>query len=118
MSEALQPVGLKLAEQRQLQIEWSDGWIQRIPFRLLRSACPCATCREKAGGYAEDDSEGPVKAGASSMALPIVAPNEARPLTVVSMQPAGNYAYQIKFSDGHATGLFPFELLRSLGDSV
>jgi DUF971 family protein len=31
------------------------------------------------------------------------------------MKPTGNYAYGIEFSDGHDTGIFTLELLRSLG---
>jgi DUF971 family protein len=27
----------------------------------------------------------------------------------------GSYAYSIAFSDGHDTGIYPFELLRELG---
>ncbi|MEE3220467.1 MAG: gamma-butyrobetaine hydroxylase-like domain-containing protein, partial [Planctomycetota bacterium] len=30
-------------------------------------------------------------------------------------EPVGNYAYSIKFSDGHDTGIFQFDLLRELG---
>ena len=43
---------------------------------------------------------------------------EARPLTIAGMQPVGNYAYSIEFSDGHDTGIFTLELLRELGDDV
>jgi len=32
------------------------------------------------------------------------------------MQPMGNYAYSIAFSDGHDTGIFAFDLLRQLGE--
>jgi len=31
------------------------------------------------------------------------------------MDPVGNYAYRILFSDGHETGIYPLELLRGLG---
>jgi len=32
------------------------------------------------------------------------------------MKPVGNYAYGIEFSDGHNTGIYSFETLRSLGE--
>lgn len=41
---------------------------------------------------------------------------EARPLTVQSMVPVGNYAYGIDFSDGHTTGIYRLEFLRELGE--
>jgi DUF971 family protein len=31
------------------------------------------------------------------------------------MDPVGNYAYRILFSDGHETGIFTLDLLRRLG---
>jgi len=31
------------------------------------------------------------------------------------MEPLGHYAYSIEFSDGHDTGLFTLEFLRTLG---
>jgi DUF971 family protein len=43
---------------------------------------------------------------------------EARPLTILGMRPVGNYAYSISFSDGHDTGIFTLELLRSLGTPI
>lgn len=86
------PTGLSL-DAGQLVIEWSDGQCRRYAIADLRQACPCATCLSQAG-------EGPV--------LPA-------DLSILVMEPAGNYAYRIEFSDGHGTGIFPLELLRSLG---
>ena len=43
---------------------------------------------------------------------------EARPLTIASMQPVGNYAYSIAFSDGHDTGIFTLEFLHEHGVPV
>ena len=37
------------------------------------------------------------------------------PLKLLDMSPVGNYAYTIKFSDGHDTGIYTFALLRELG---
>jgi len=36
-------------------------------------------------------------------------------ITIRHMDPVGNYAYRILFSDGHDTGIFTLELLRELG---
>ena len=41
---------------------------------------------------------------------------QLQPLSIVGMQPVGNYAYTIAFSDGHDTGIYSFELLRELGE--
>jgi DUF971 family protein len=48
--------------------------------------------------------------------LPVLTPQQARPLAIVAMQPVGIYAYGITFSDGHSSGIYTYEFLRSLGD--
>jgi len=90
-----------------LQIEWSDGITQRIPWRKLRESCPCASCRV--------DRAKPPK---PQPLLAVLSPAEAQPLAPVSMRPAGNYAYTIAFSDGHSSGIYSLELLRQLGEST
>ena len=47
--------------------------------------------------------------------LPVLSMAEARSLTIAKMEPVGNYAYSIEFSDGHNTGIYTLELLRQLG---
>ena len=90
-------------------IEWSDGARQRFSAGRLRASCPCATCRER-------KSAAPKPGAATS--LPVISMAETRPLAIESMRPVGNYAYNIAFSDGHDSGIFTFDLLRGLGDTL
>ncbi len=101
------PTALKIVEENKLLIEWSDGTRRRYSFRQLRDHCPCATCREKRSG----EQSAPTL-------LPVLSAAEAQPLRIEGMKPVGNYAYSIAFSDGHDTGIFPFELLRELGEDA
>jgi DUF971 family protein len=87
-----------------IEIMWSDGGRFTYPPRLLRDACPCATCREKRA----------VPAPAANP-LQVLNPAEVAPLTVVGMKPVGQYAYSIEFSDGHSSGIYTLEYLRELG---
>jgi DUF971 family protein len=103
----LRPNRLELRGGNRLFIEWSDGQKREIAVADLRSACPCATCREKR-------SQPP----APPTGLPILSMAEARPLAIQSMKPVGNYAYAIAFSDGHDTGIFTLEFLRQHGSEV
>jgi DUF971 family protein len=105
------PVALHKTSERTLQITWSDNEIQSIPFRRLREACPCATCREKK--MPSGDATENVDRLTMGM-LPVISAAEARPLDILAMEPVGNYAYNIRFSDGHSSGLFTFEWLRNL----
>ena len=101
----LQPTKLALAAGNRLLIEWSDGSRRSYSFRELRDHCPCATCREKRSQPPPDP-----------LALPVLKMVQTQPLTIGAMEPVGNYAYSIRFSDGHDTGIFAFDLLRHLGE--
>lgn len=94
-----------------LAIQWSDG--QRLNYTAvkLRDNCPCATCKEKQRAK-ELERE---KTGGKMMKLPVLSAGELKPLAILRMQPVGNYAYNIAFSDGHDSGIFTFDHLRQLG---
>jgi DUF971 family protein len=100
------PTALARDESNRLLITWSDGQRRRYAVRALRDACPCATCREKRSQPADP------------LALPTLSPALAQPLSIAGMQPMGNYAYTIAFSDGHDTGIFSFDFLRQLGEEA
>ena len=85
-----------------IEITWSDGARGVYSPRLLRDACPCATCREQRAA--------PRPPGL----LPVLSPAELAPLAVMSMRPVGQYAYAIEFSDGHASGIYTLQYLREL----
>lgn len=105
-----QPVALaKLDQGRAISIQWSDGLTHALAAKRLRQSCPCATCREKRQAPVPADPPG-------KRSLTILSPAELQPLTVDKMAPAGAYAYNIAFSDGHRSGLFTFEFLRALGE--
>lgn len=101
------PVALKKTEDRKLLIEWDDGTVQEIPFRVLRESCRCAVCNAKR----EKELKSPPPMGA----LNVLSAAEVAPLDIEKMHPAGNYAYNILFSDGHSTGIYTFEMLRGIG---
>ncbi len=101
----MQPTELTMIAADRLRIAWSDGQIREYTHAELRENCPCASCREKR------------KAPPVESALPILKTEETEPLSIVQMQPMGNYAYAIHFSDGHNTGIYTLELLREIGQA-
>ena len=98
------PTALQKTADNRLLIDWSDGQKRSYRIRELREACPCATCREKRSQPADP------------LALPVLKQVQTQPLTIAAMEPMGNYAYSIRFSDGHDTGIFAFDLLKQLGE--
>lgn len=81
---------------RQLEISFSDGQTFRIPFELMRIYSPSA----------EVQGHGPGQE---------VLQTGKRHVTVVEIEPVGNYAVKPTFSDGHDSGLFTWEYLYHLG---
>ncbi|HKV03827.1 MAG TPA: DUF971 domain-containing protein [Candidatus Acidoferrales bacterium] len=84
-------------------ITWSDGHASRYDFPYLRDNCPCATCRDEREKKSDD------KKGGADL-LPMYKPK----VKAQSAAAVGNYAIQIRFSDGHATGIYSFDCLREM----
>ncbi|MEC7500100.1 MAG: DUF971 domain-containing protein [Planctomycetota bacterium] len=103
---ATRPTTLSLTPDATLQISWSDGSLREYGFQELRDHCPCASCRELHRNPPEPSP------------LQILSPEETQPLTIKSMDPVGNYAYSIAFSDGHDTGIYQLTLLLEIGRRV
>ena len=95
------PQGIRQADPRQLAIRWGDGRESLLDVRDLRLACGCAVCVDEWTGEERLD--------------PGSVPEEVAPR---SIQPVGRYAIQIDWSDGHQSGIYPFERLRALDPSA
>lgn len=102
------PTGLRIESETKLLIDWNDGSQQAVEVKELRARCPCSVCRTKA--------ESGQKAPQTSSPFTVLSDAEIRPLRIEGMKPVGNYAYSIKFTDGHSTGIYSFEYLRTLGE--
>ena len=103
------PTMLRRTDDRKLQINWADGVVHAIPFRLLRDECGCAHCRAAQESTAATETSGQ---------LPVLSLAESQPIQLDSMEPVGNYGYRLGFSDGHQTGIYSLEQLRQLGEQA
>ena len=84
------------SQSRQLQVGFSDGSDFHIPFELMRVYSPSA----------EVQGHGPGQE---------VLQTGKREVTLLDLEPIGNYAVKPVFSDGHDSGLFSWEYLYFLG---
>jgi DUF971 family protein len=89
-----------------VDITWADGHSSHYEFAYLRDQCPCATCNDE---RAKKEST-PATNLLSSPLLPMYKP---KPRAQAATQ-VGNYAVQISFTDGHSTGIFSYDYLRTL----
>ena len=85
---------------RELAIAWRDGHTSSFDVVDLRRACRCAACVDEWTGRQLLD--------------PGKVSDDVRP---VSIEPTGNYAIHIAWSDGHTSGIYTFDFLRSLDDA-
>ncbi len=81
---------------RVLEVAFSDGRQFRIPFELMRVYSPSA----------EVQGHGPGQE---------VLQTGKRDVTLVALEPVGNYAVQPTFSDGHDSGIYAWDYLYFLG---
>jgi len=90
-------------ERQVMVITWEGGAHTEYSGEQLRWACPCAECRGEAG-----------------MAGRLSRVNELSEdeLRIKDVTLVGQYALQIAFESGHATGLYSFPLLRHLGETT
>jgi DUF971 family protein len=89
-----------------VDITWADGHQSHYDFAYLREECPCATCNDERGKKQAFAAAAP----APSAVLPMFKPKPRAKSAAVM----GNYAVQINFSDGHSTGIYSYDHLRSI----
>jgi DUF971 family protein len=89
-----------------VDITWADGHQSHYDFAYLREECPCATCNDERG----KKQAFAAVASSPSAVLPMFKPKPRAQSAAVM----GNYAVQISFSDGHSTGIYSYDHLRSI----
>jgi DUF971 family protein len=97
------PAKLDLKKDKGLTVEWADGATSYYSVAYLRRMSPSAEAR----GLREQLAKNPLTVLPSSAA-------RGGPLTALSAELVGNYALRIRFSDGHDTGIYSWEYLRSI----
>lgn len=95
------PRRLDVTKDRGLTVEWADGTTAFYSVAYLRRMSPSAEARH----LRESLAKNPLTV------LP-AAPNT--PLTITATELRGNYAVWFRFSDGHDTGIYSWDYLRSI----
>lgn len=88
----------------EVALRWNDGKESYITFASLRAASPSAETR------GEQDIFGNKYGGE--------VPKNYVGVEVTGWDQIGNYAIRFKFSDGHGSGLYHYDLLRQLGEQA
>jgi DUF971 family protein len=94
---AAYPTDIRLrTASRLLEVSFDDGAHFELSFEYLRVFSPSAEVSGHGGG------EGLLQTGKESVGISAI-------------EPVGNYAVRLVFSDGHNTGLYSWRLLYELG---
>jgi DUF971 family protein len=97
MAQTPQPTEIKLHRQsRVLEIAYSDGKTFRLPCEFLRVYSPSAEVRGHGPGQEV------LQAG-------------KKDVNIEAIEPVGHYAIQLRFSDGHDTGIYSWDTLYDYG---
>ena len=76
-----------------VRITWNDGHVGEYVEEYLRGYCPCALCQ-----------------GHGAQRTFISVPEA----TLQDIRAVGNYAIEFAWQDGHSTGIYTYEYLRSI----
>lgn len=92
------PVEVRLGKDRQtLTVSFDDGADFALPAEYLRVLSPSAEVQ----GHSRDQR--------------VTVPGKMA-VSITAIDPVGNYAVRLTFSDGHSTGIFSWSYLRRLGE--
>ncbi|VCU67995.1 hypothetical protein PIGHUM_00041 [Pigmentiphaga humi] len=83
-------------QSRVLEMSFDDGQTFRVPFELLRVYSPSAEVRGHGPGQET------LQTG-------------KRGVDILALDQVGNYAVQPRFSDGHSSGIYSWDILYTLG---
>ena len=89
-----------------LEMDWPEVGILRVLLPAVRQACPCALC-EGLRVEQSDDSQ-----------LQMITPEKTPSAELSDVVPVGNYAIQIRWADGHDTGIYTYSYLKELAQGV
>jgi DUF971 family protein len=76
-----------------IRVTWDDGHVGEYAQEYLRGYCPCALCQGHGGQR-------------NFVSVPGASLQEIRTI--------GNYAIEFRWQDGHNTGIYTYDYLRSL----
>jgi DUF971 family protein len=94
------PVEIRLpTDRRALHVTFDDGKAFNLPAELLRVTSPSAEVQ----GHSEAERK---------------TVGGKRNVTILSVDPVGNYAVRLGFDDMHTTGIYSWAFLRDLGENA
>jgi DUF971 family protein len=103
--EARDPEHIAISKSKGIEIDWKDGHHSSYGTEYLRDWCPCASCT---GAHGTEPREKTSSASETPFQM-----YKAK-IKMLSIEPIGSYAVRIDWNDGHNTGIYSYDHLRSI----
>lgn len=97
----MKPKQIKIVDKDKLLLTWNDDNTTLITLKYLRDECPCAGCKGETILFKTYRPPKPA----------ILSPEMYK---IKSIDVVGEYAIQISWKDGHNTGIYSWEYLKTL----
>ena len=104
MSLATDPEHIAISKSKGIKIDWKDGHHSEYGLTYLRDKCPCAQCTGAHGTPPREPQE------QSNSPFQMFQPA----LKMLAVEPVGNYAIRINWSDGHSSGIYSYDHFREI----
>ena len=101
---ASEPEHIAISKSTGIKIDWKDGHHSEYSLEYLRDECPCAACTGAHGTEPQKTNY------AASNPFQMYKPR----LKMSSAESVGHYAVRIFWNDGHSTGIYSFDHLRTI----
>ena len=102
MPYSTDPEHIAISKSKGIKIDWKDGHHSEYGITYLRDKCPCAGCTGAHGTQPrQPETENPFQ-----MFKPV--------LKMLGVEPVGNYAIRINWSDGHNAGIYSYDHFRQI----
>jgi DUF971 family protein len=99
------PEHIAISKSSGIKIDWKDGHTSEYRLDYLRDKCPCAACTGAHGTPPRQPT-----AGEAGSPFQMYQPK----LKILGVEPVGNYAIRINWSDGHGSGIYSWEHFREI----
>ena len=104
-ARATDPEHIAISKSKGIEIDWKDGHHSSYGNEYLRDWCPCASCT---GAHGTEPRKKTSEAKASPFQMYTPKPK------MLAIEPIGSYAFRIDWNDGHNTGIYSYDHLRSI----
>ena len=100
------PEHIAISKSKGIKIDWKDGHHSDYGLTFLRDKCPCANCTGAHGT--------PPRVPEAEQAKQDPFQMYKAPIKMLGVEPVGNYAIRIDWSDGHNSGIYSYDHFRRI----